>query len=195
MHIYIYYKVMIFVGFKFYCWWISGSIRLHASAGAWVTWSRWRLHQNVENGWKWGLVGTYIVYINTHERYWKYWNISGIYIYKYLKMTMEIDRPWNNGNNRTSRKNLWKVEFPLWRKQWYSKKNDNNDNFCCSIGLFVDYIDCFFPIVKTTHSNWHLLTFCGDDVLMTVNTLLDSMILLETEIPMTATACSTKVVF
>ena len=37
-------------------------------------------------------------------------------------------------------KNLWKVEFPLWRKRWYSKKNDNNDNFCCSIGICVDYI-------------------------------------------------------
>jgi hypothetical protein len=86
------------------------------------------------------------VYINTHERYWKYWNISGIYIYKYLKMTMEIDRPWNNGNNRTSRKNLWKVEFPLWRKQWYSKKMTITTIFVVLLDCLLIILIVFFPL-------------------------------------------------
>ena len=104
----------------------------------------------------------HILCILTHINVTENIGTSLEFTYKYWKMTMEIDRPWNNGNNRTSRKNLWKVEFPLWRKRWYSKKHDNNDNFCCSIGFFVDYIDCvFFPIVKAAHSNWHLLTLCG----------------------------------
>ena len=48
----------------------------------------------------------HILCILTHINVTENIGTSLEFTYKYWKMTMEIDRPWNNGNNRTSRKNL-----------------------------------------------------------------------------------------
>ena len=37
-------------------------------------------------------------------------------------MTMEIDRPWNNGNNRTSRKKSMKGGVPIVKKTMVFEK-------------------------------------------------------------------------
>ena len=44
-------------------------------------------------------------------------------------------------------KNLWKVEFPLWRKRWYSKKMTITTIFVVILEfVLIIYWLCFFPL-------------------------------------------------